>query len=154
MAKRILISFLIVLHTYPGYCRREPSTATDIPWQQVAPGVWKAIVGAPDQITPLSVAGINPRIEALTSLGNLPFPTQLNEGMAEVHNHLTSLRFPLRRGEEIYGLGLQFKSVKQRGTIKQLRVDHEGGKLKGSHTTVKADYPSGYRDFSWQFMTK
>lgn len=137
MIKRTLISFLIVFHTYPGYCRREPSIATNIPWQQVAPGVWKGIVGTPDQISPLSVAEIKPRIEALTSLGNLPFPAQLNEGVAEVHNHLTSLRFPLRRGEEIYGLGLQFKSVKQRGTIKQLRVDHYGGTDNGrTHAPV------------------
>ncbi len=136
MIKHILITLLIAFPFHQGYCGQAADTA-DVHWEEVAPGVWKGTIGIPDAITPLSVAQINPRLEALAALGNAPFPAQLYESAADTDDRNTSLRFPLRQEEEIYGLGLQFKSVKQRGTIKQLRVDHYGGSDNGrTHAPV------------------
>ena len=48
-----------------------------------------------------------------------------------------SLRFPLDASEQLYGLGLNFKTVQQRGTVKQLHVDHYSGSDNGrTHAPV------------------
>jgi alpha-glucosidase (family GH31 glycosyl hydrolase) len=96
-------------------------------WKLVAPGVWKAIVGKPEQISPLGVAGIKPRTEALRALGSPSFPGLLAESKNELTDGKAYLRFPLQREEQIFGLGLNFKSVRQRGSIKNLHVDHYNG---------------------------
>jgi alpha-D-xyloside xylohydrolase len=47
------------------------------------------------------------------------------------------LRFPLERGEQIFGLGLNFQTVHQRGKILTLRMDHYGRSDNGrSHAPV------------------
>ena len=52
-------------------------------------------------------------------------------------NGETYLRFPLLKGEEIFGFGLNFKTVFQRGNILQLHVDHYGGSDNGrTHAPV------------------
>src|SRR6188474_1015412 len=43
----------------------------------------------------------------------------------------TYLRFPLQKEEQLYGFGLNFQTVHQRGKILQLHVDHYGGKDNG-----------------------
>ena len=46
-------------------------------------------------------------------------------------------RFPLVKDEQIYGFGLNFKTVHQRGKILQLHVDHYGGTDNGrTHAPV------------------
>ena len=110
---------------------------TSFQWQQVAPGVWKATVGKPEAISPLCVAEIKPRVEALQKLGTPTFPNELKESQNERTDSKVYLRFPLERSEQLYGLGLNFKSVQQRGTIKILHVDHYGGKDDGrTHAPV------------------
>jgi alpha-glucosidase (family GH31 glycosyl hydrolase) len=106
-------------------------------WQQVAPGVWKATVGKPDAISPLGVAEIKPRVEALQKLGTPAFPQEIKESKNERTDGKVYLRFPLVRDEQLFGLGLNFKTVQQRGTIKTLHVDHYGGKDDGrTHAPV------------------
>ena len=49
----------------------------------------------------------------------------------------TCLRFPLQKEEQLYGFGLNFKTVHQRGKILDLHVDHYGGKDNGrTHAPV------------------
>jgi alpha-D-xyloside xylohydrolase len=49
----------------------------------------------------------------------------------------TYLHFPLDNVEKIFGLGLNFKTVEQRGRIMRLHVDHYGGKDNGrTHAPV------------------
>ncbi|GAB4051473.1 TIM-barrel domain-containing protein [Spirosoma litoris] len=106
-------------------------------WQQIAPGVWKSVVGSSDGITPLAVADVKPRLDGLQKLGERSFPTQLGESFHEKTDNKTFLRFPLQQGEQLFGLGLNFKSVQQRGTIKTLHVDHYNGKDNGrTHAPV------------------
>ena len=132
-AKRLLLlplfQILFLTHTY--------AQATDFQWKQVAPGVWKATVGKPENISPLSVAGVKPLTAALQKLGTPVFPKYLAGSKNELTDGKAYLRFPLVREEQLFGLGLNFKSVQQRGTIKTLHVDHYNGKDDGrTHAPV------------------
>lgn len=106
-------------------------------WSEVAPGVWKAHVGQDQPLTLLSAVGISPRIAALEKLPSAEFPLDQASIHAEVIDGKTYVRFPLRREEELYGLGLQFKTHNQRGRILNLHVDHYGGRDNGrTHAPV------------------
>ena len=89
-------------------------------WNQVAPGVWKAIVGIPDKFDLLKAAGSQPNTEALMRLGQASFPLPAADIVAETSDGKTFLRFPLDKSEQLYGFGLNFKTVQQRGKILQL----------------------------------
>jgi len=107
------------------------------PWNEVAPGVWKHTAGKPDQIDLFRAADINPSLESLKRMGASPFPLRVEEIVFELVNRHTNLRFPLQRDEQIFGLGLNFKNVHQRGRILQLHVDHYGGTDNGrTHAPV------------------
>ena len=91
-------------------------------WILVAPGVWKSTIGSPEAVTPVSSRLVEPLSERLRVLGNpgipnLPAPTgrQSRRG--------TLLKLPLAANEEIYGFGLQFFSVPQRGKKRTVRVN-------------------------------
>jgi alpha-glucosidase (family GH31 glycosyl hydrolase) len=67
----------------------------------------------------------------------MSFPLSKDEIIAEVVNNETYLRFPLVKEEQIFGFGLNFKTVNQRGSIHQLHVDHYGGTDNGrTHAPV------------------
>ncbi|WP_461092581.1 glycoside hydrolase family 31 protein [Spirosoma gilvum] len=111
--------------------------STDFRWEPVAAGVWKAVVGTSDRITPLAITGITPQIDRLKSLGERPFPSVLTGSIHQLTDGKTYLRFPLQKGEQLFGLGLNFKTVQQRGQIKTLHVDHYNGKDNGrTHAPV------------------
>ncbi|MDP4291695.1 MAG: ABC transporter substrate-binding protein, partial [Bacteroidota bacterium] len=113
------------------------TNAQTVNWTEVAPGVWKTIVGNPESFNLLNAAGIQPNTEALRKLGTTPFPLSNADIAAEVSNGQTFLRFPLEREEQIFGFGLNFKTVYQRGRILELHVDHYGGVDNGrTHAPV------------------
>ncbi len=131
--KKITTSLLFSLF-FPFLLFAQPAP---FQWQQVAPGVWKATVGKPEKLTPLGVAEIEPRVDALKKLGASAFPKALQESKSELTDGKLYLHFPLQKGEQLYGLGLNFKTVQQRGTIKNLHMDHYGGKDDGrTHAPV------------------
>lgn len=106
-------------------------------WEPVAPGVWKATVGQPDKVDLLTTAGGSPRKEALQKLGEAPFPLPQAECSAEIKEGKVYLRFPLQEEEQLFGLGLQFKTVNRRGQILNLHMDHYQGRDDGrSHAPV------------------
>ncbi|NLR62538.1 glycoside hydrolase family 31 protein [Chitinophaga polysaccharea] len=106
-------------------------------WEQVAPGIWKATVGQPDKVDLLGTAGGSPRKEALQKLGEQPFPLPLPDCNAEIKEGKVYLRFPLQAEEQLFGLGLQFKTVNRRGQVLNLHMDHYGGSDNGrSHAPV------------------
>ncbi|WP_439484360.1 glycoside hydrolase family 31 protein [Cyclobacterium plantarum] len=106
-------------------------------WEEVNPGVWKITVGTPDEFDLLKASNVPPKIEALTRMGGGNFPFDLSEVVTEVRSNHTYLRFPLDRQEQIYGFGLNFKTVHQRGQILHLHVDHYGGRDNGrTHAPV------------------
>ncbi|MFT3746837.1 MAG: glycoside hydrolase family 31 protein [Agriterribacter sp.] len=106
-------------------------------WVPVAPGVWKTITGNPENIDPLRIAGIKPDMNTLQKLGETAFPENLRQSTGEQYDAKTMLWFPLSKNEQLFGLGLNFKSVQQRGTVKELQVDHYGGEDNGrTHAPV------------------
>ncbi|WP_020598787.1 TIM-barrel domain-containing protein [Spirosoma panaciterrae] len=135
MLTRRYFTFLLLIRLGVGSFATAQSA--NFQWQSVAPGVWKAVVGQSDRITPLAVAGITPRIDRLKSLGEPPFPNALAGSIYQLVDGKTYLRFPLQKEEQLFGLGLNFKTVQQRGQIKTLHVDHYNGKDNGrTHAPV------------------
>lgn len=111
--------------------------SAQINWQQVEPGVWKGIVGTPEAYSLLSVADVSPKSGALKKMPVADFPALGNEVVGAISDGKTSLRIPLVKGEQLYGFGLNFQTVHQRGKILNLHVDHYGGKDNGrTHAPV------------------
>lgn len=112
-------------------------TGQNLVWKEIQPGIWKAQVGEPEGISLLKAADIQPRVESLQKLPAADFPFPDGGIEAKVIDGNTYLRFPLTREEQLYGLGLNFQTVHQRGRIMQLHVDHYGGKDNGrTHAPV------------------
>ncbi|ANH82226.1 ABC transporter substrate-binding protein [Niabella ginsenosidivorans] len=127
--KGILTLFLLVV--------LNRAAAQGLTWQQVAPGVWKGVAGQPEAYNLLKAAGSAPSIAALQKMGDQPFPFPQVAVSATVSDGKTNLRFPLQKEEQVFGLGLNFQTVHQRGKILQLHVDHYGGKDNGrTHAPV------------------
>ncbi len=119
---------------------------TDLPlkWDLVAPGVWRAAAGTPEPVSLLDAAGIRPRIDGLARMPAADFPLQRSEIHASRQDGKLVLRFPLGNDEQLYGLGLNFRSMQQRGSVKTLHVDHYGGTDNGrTHAPVPFYVSSG-----------
>ncbi|MFT7159302.1 MAG: alpha-glucosidase (family GH31 glycosyl hydrolase) [Bacteroidia bacterium] len=112
-------------------------SAQSVQWNEIQNGIWKASVGQPEDISLLKAADISPKVEALKKLAPASFPFDKDKISTQVVDGKTYLRFPLTSEEQIYGLGLNFKTVHQRGRIMTLHVDHYGGKDNGrTHAPV------------------
>ena len=108
-----------------------------IAWTEVAPGVWKGVIGKPETYDLLTAAGTSPNKEALGKLVHPGFPLLQEEITGMITDGKTSLRFPLDKEEQLYGFGLNFQTVHQRGKILELHMDHYGGKDNGrTHALV------------------
>jgi alpha-glucosidase (family GH31 glycosyl hydrolase) len=127
-----ILPLVMILITVSGYISAQSPV-----WTEVAPGVWKSVIGKPDGLDLYKAADIKPAKDGLLKIGNAAFPLTEKEIHAEVINGKTLLRFPLVRNEQIFGFGLNFKTVYQRGKILQLHVDHYGGTDNGrTHAPV------------------
>ena len=82
---------------------------------QIEPGVWKATVGTPEDLTLLSAAGAQPNREALASLPAASLPFRDGDSVGRRAGGRVALRFPLARDEDIYGLGVDFTSMRRTG---------------------------------------
>ena len=113
------------------------STAQEIHWENTAPGVWKGTLGEAEKYNLLTASGAIPNFTALTKLGKPPFPMSKDKISGRLQDGKTYLQLPLIKGEEIYGFGLNFKTIHQRGRILRLHVDHYGGQDNGrTHAPV------------------
>lgn len=119
---KTLILFFVAVHL---------ATAQALTWTSVQPGVWKAVAGKPEAYDLLMAAGATPNVTALAKLGKTSFPLPQPTITARIVNGKTYLRFPLDRTEQLYGFGLNFQTVHQRGRILNLHVDHYGGSDNG-----------------------
>ena len=129
MKTKLILGTLAVLMLLPAKAQ--------IAWQQVEPGVWKGVVGTPESYSLLDVSGATPLKEGFTRLPEVSLPALANEIVGAVQDGKTSLRIPLQRKEQLYGFGLNFQTVHQRGKILNLHVDHYGGKDNGrTHAPV------------------
>jgi alpha-glucosidase (family GH31 glycosyl hydrolase) len=112
------------------------STAQPLRFTQVAPGVWKATAGTPEDLTLLTAAAVPPRLDALGAMGEPRFPLAPGEAQARLAGGKVALRLPLAADEEVYGLGVDFKSMRRTGSTFQLHVDHWGGRTGRTHAPV------------------
>jgi len=127
MKKQIILLILCLI----------PLSAQSLQWQEVMPGVWKTIYGKPDTYNLLSAADIKPNRTAIEKMAKTGLSLAMDKIRAETVNGQVYLRFPLERNEQIFGLGLNFQTVHQRGKILNLRMDHYGGRDNGrSHAPV------------------
>jgi alpha-glucosidase (family GH31 glycosyl hydrolase) len=115
---------------------RSLSAGTPLRFQLVAPGVWKATVGKPERLTLLVAAGAQPKLDALREMPSAAFPVAQDEIHGRLSNGKVALRFPLGLDEEVYGLGVDFRSMVRTGSAFQLHVDHWGGRPGRTHAPV------------------
>jgi alpha-D-xyloside xylohydrolase len=94
----------------------------DCRWVRIAPGIWKATVGSPEAITPISSRLIEPRLTALQAMSQISTPP-VAPPTGSIRSRGTSLALPLVANEELYGFGLQFFSLQHRGKKLTLRVN-------------------------------
>src|SRR5690606_5084794 len=92
--------------------------ALPLDWQEAAPGVWRADAGTPEDVSLLGAAAVQPRRDALARLPSVEFPLPRPQIRAVRVDGKLYLRFPLGADEQLYGLGLNFKRVQQRGVVK------------------------------------
>jgi alpha-glucosidase (family GH31 glycosyl hydrolase) len=107
------------------------AVSQELKWNEIQPGIWKATVGKPESYDLLKASGAVPNREAIEKLGKTGFPLSKAGISAKIVDGKTYLRFPLKRGEQLFGFGLNFQSIYQRGKILHLHVDHYGGRDDG-----------------------
>ena len=132
------LCFLLVFVTDALRCQDWSEFDTGhLRWTRQAPGIWRTVAGSPDDIDLLDAAGIEPNYQALAQMDSVEFPLDTARIGALQYDNNLNLRFPLTEGEQIYGLGLQFKSINRREKIYRLHVDHYGGQDNGrTHAPV------------------
>ncbi|WP_284638182.1 TIM-barrel domain-containing protein [Paenibacillus silviterrae] len=94
-------------------------------WQQYASGVWRGTIGEPSALSPVSWMNREPKYEALHQLGDVPLPFSMEEIRSDYVGAMPILSFPLTEQEAIYGMGLQFARMNQRGRTRFLRVNSD-----------------------------
>jgi hypothetical protein len=105
--------------------------AQQLVWTRVAEGVWKTQIGEPEAFDLFKAGDIDPNLVAISSVGNTGFPVDEQSVVGGMVDGKANLRFPLEKSEQIFGFGLNFKTIGQRGRILELHVDHYGGKDNG-----------------------
>ena len=113
------------------------SIQAQIQWKQVESGVWKGVVGIPEEYSLLQVSGVSPLKEGFSRLPEVELPVLATEIEGNVRDSKTYLSIPLQRNEQLYGFGLNFQTVQQRGKVLNLHVDHYKGQDNGrTHAPV------------------
>lgn len=92
------------------------------PWTQVFPGIWRATIGRPEALTPVSTRILSPKSEGFSHLPAVANPP-ISEIAGSVDARGCTVALPLRPNEFVYGLGLQMLSFQQRGRKKVVRVN-------------------------------
>jgi alpha-D-xyloside xylohydrolase len=91
--------------------------------ETVAPGIWRIRLGTPEAITPVAVREAPPVLAGLAALPACAAPFAEADIAFRATARGVVVELPLAGTEEIFGFGLQLKSVKQKGRKKTLRVN-------------------------------
>lgn len=113
------------------FCLPVSLKAQETVWTEVEPGVWKGVFGIPEAYDLLKASGAQPAHGALAKLGQTTFPFAQKLVTAQINDGKVYLSIPLDKTEQLFGFGLNFQSIHQRGKILELHVDHYGGKDNG-----------------------
>jgi len=138
MTKHIALVTMITLVTLSSAMSVAQQDTTlsgmeQLTWNEIAPGVWSAQIGATDSMTFRELAGAPPRVDAMKEMGEAKFPFDASATHGQVIGTRTSVRLPLGKSEQVYGLGLQFENMNRRRQVYHLRTDHYGGNLGRTH---------------------
>ncbi|MFH1966196.1 MAG: TIM-barrel domain-containing protein [Acidobacteriota bacterium] len=135
----ITLAILVTLSLLVGGCS-SGAKETHISggrWTKISPGIWRTQRGTEHSPSLLTESGAVPRMQSLALLPDTSFPIENSEIIVRIEKGRTYIRFPLVDGEQLFGLGLNFKNVNQRGRIFRLHVDHYGGRDNGrTHAPV------------------
>ena len=129
MLKTVILTGLVLAAAHPGRAD-QPAFA------EVAPGVWKASIGTPEDLTLLGAAGATPDRDALAAMPRAGFPLRADGIDGRLTHGKVALRFPLAADEDVYGLGVDFTAMRRTGSAFQLHVDHWGGRPGRTHAPV------------------
>lgn len=106
--------------------------------EKEAGGVWKVIIGEPEAITPNALRKFQMNKNALDELSDQGLePAILEELHWEVNNRGLTITLPMYTGEDIYGFGLQLKSMNHAGRRRFIKVNSDPPSDTGeSHAPV------------------
>jgi alpha-D-xyloside xylohydrolase len=94
--------------------------------EHVAPGIWRATLGVPEDITPIALREIPVARQALERLPDVDAPPFDEDEIRFLRRPRGCTAFlPLERSERIFGLGLQLKSHDQTTLKKTLRTNSD-----------------------------
>jgi alpha-D-xyloside xylohydrolase len=97
-------------------------TFDGVAWVPLMPGVWKATIGNPERVTPVSsrlaAACIEP-LGKMSSVAQPPIPAPVGT----ISSRGVKVELLLEGHEHIYGFGLQFFSIAHRGKKRVMRVN-------------------------------
>lgn len=128
-----ILSFILLM-CISGYILGQDK---NLVWNQESVGVWKVTFNKPEKYNLLSELNISPKIDAINQIDAASLPFSKDEIKLSIVDGKSYIHFPLDKDEQIYGLGLNFKTVNQRGRILRLHVDHYGGADNGrTHAPV------------------
>jgi alpha-D-xyloside xylohydrolase len=91
----------------------------------INPGVWRLRLGDPPTATPVGFRELPPHAGGLDAMPGCPVPAWLDSVTWRRSRRGLVVSLPVEDDEEFFGLGLQLKSVAQRGRKKTLRVNSD-----------------------------
>jgi alpha-glucosidase (family GH31 glycosyl hydrolase) len=100
-------------------------------WAEKAQDIWSLRIGDEPKIDLLTAANAEPEFERLKAFDNASLPFSLDAIKIRKDKASIVIQIPLDPNEQIYGLGLQFKTVNRRSQVLDLQVDHYGGRDDG-----------------------
>lgn len=134
---RIFAFFLFFNFILPVASAQVKSSASKPLWTKKANGVWQVSAGVPERFNLTSHLQLTPKIQTINAMADAQLPFKKEELTIDMNDGKTYIRFPLEKGEKIFGLGLNFKTVEQRGRILRLHMDHYDGVDNGrNHAPV------------------
>jgi len=107
-------------------------------WKKLGHGVYSIKIGKADEelrYTDLQTAPA--KWDTINQLADIPLTSALKNMTYRVSaDGLVSVRIPTEPDEKIYGFGLQFDKLSQKGKVVELRVDHFGKGGGATHAPV------------------
>ena len=93
--------------------------------EQIAKGVWREVLGEPEKLTPVYFREQGIRLEALEQMEEAELPETLSRLQYEITTRGITVTIPMSTTEDIYGFGLQLKSLNQAGRKRRIRVNSD-----------------------------
>lgn len=94
-------------------------------FEQIANGIWKLRIGMPERHTPVALRKFPMSEEALGNLAPAELPKQAGQIAWRQSPRGLQITLPMDSSEDIYGFGLQLKSMNQAGRKRMLRVNSD-----------------------------